>query len=236
MWQALYQDVGSDDFMIIAVAEESRGAETAREWIEAASPDYLCLIDREHHVADLYNMVNVPQAVWIDEDGRIVRPAETAGSHDGWRSMDRTDMSMSDKVVELMAKAQTTYVDAVRDWAVNGAASKHALDAGAARDHLQLPDTDVALANASFRLGTYLYENGNTAEGDALLQQASELRPDSWNIYRQAMNLRAPGPMGLSADEAFFARVDALGPNRYYPPPDIEGFPAELGFEPPANN
>ena len=57
-------------------------ADAARPWIEAAKPDYPCLIDRDHHVADLYNMVNVPQAVWIDEEGRIVRPPENAGSSD----------------------------------------------------------------------------------------------------------------------------------------------------------
>ncbi len=233
MWQALFEDVNSEDFMIIAVAEESRGAETAREWIEAAKPGYVCLIDREHHVADLYNMVNVPQAVWIDEQGQIVRPAETAGSHDGWRSMNREDMSMEDDVVALMGKAQTTYMDAVRDWAVNGDASKHAFDAGAAREHLQLPGADVALANANFRLGAYLRQQGNVSEGDEFLARASELRPESWNFYRQAMNLRDLGPMGLAADEDFFARVDALGKDRYYPPPDMEGFPEEFGFEPP---
>ena len=59
-----------------------------------ARPTYPCLIDRDHHVADLYNLVNVPQAVWIDEHGRIVRPPETAGSTDGFRadrSQDRRD-------------------------------------------------------------------------------------------------------------------------------------------------
>ena len=44
------------------------------------------------------------------------------------------------------------------------------------------------------------------------------------------MNLREIGPMGFAADEAFFARVEALGAERYYPPPDIEGYPTELGF------
>ena len=60
--------------MIVAVAEESRGAEHARQWIEQAKAEYWCLIDAEHHVAELYGMVNVPQAVWIDETGHIVRP------------------------------------------------------------------------------------------------------------------------------------------------------------------
>lgn len=219
--------------MIIAVAEESRGAETAREFIELADPAYVTLIDQEHHVADLYNMVNVPQSVWIDEQGRIVRPAETAGSHDGWRSMNREDLSMPDESAAVVAKAQETYMNAVRDWAVNGADSKHAFDPGQAREHLDLPDENIALANANFRLGRYLHAHGKTDEAQALLKTASDLRPESWNIFRQAMNLKELGPMGLAADEAFFARVDALGTGRYYPPPDIEGFPTELGFQPP---
>lgn len=35
--------------------------------IEAARPGYPCLIDAGHHVAALYKLVNVPQAVWIGE-------------------------------------------------------------------------------------------------------------------------------------------------------------------------
>jgi hypothetical protein len=233
VWQALYDEVKNEDFIIIAVAQESRGADTAREFIEAAKPGYVTLIDREHHIADLYNMVNVPQSVWIDESGRIVRPAETAGSHDGWRSMDRSDMSMPEASAAIIAKAQKTYVDAVRDWAINGAASKHAFAPGAARAHLQLPGDNVALANANFRLGRYLDSIGNKDEAQEFLKAASDLRPESWNIYRQAMNLKEIGPMGLSADAEFFARVDALGADRYYPPPDLEGFPTELGFQPP---
>jgi hypothetical protein len=233
VWQALYEQVKERDFVIIAVAEESRGNETAREWIELAKPSYVTLIDREHHVADLYNMVNVPQAVWIDEQGRIVRPAETAGSHDAWRAMNRADMSMPEAAAALGAKAQQTYMDAVRDWAINGAASRHAFTPAQALAHLELPTDNVALANANFRLGFYLRQHGQEAEGDAFLATAAALRPESWNIYRQTMNLKAIGPNGFAADADFFARVDQLGGGRYYPPPDIAGFPRELGFEPP---
>ena len=233
MWQALYDDVKNENFMIIAVAEESRGVDTAREWIELAKPAYVTLIDREHHVADLYNMVNVPQAVWIDEAGRIVRPAETAGSHDAWRAMNRADMSMPESATTLAATAQQSYMDAVRDWARKGQDSRHAFTPEQARAHLELPQDSVALANANFRLGYYLRQHGQSAEGDAFLHTAAELRPESWNIYRQAMNLQEIGPNGFATSEAFFARVDSLGGGRYYPPPDIEGFPRELGFQPP---
>src|SRR2546427_117513 len=40
-------------------------------WIDAAKPTYPALIDRDHRLAELYGIVNVPQAVWIDEAGRI---------------------------------------------------------------------------------------------------------------------------------------------------------------------
>ncbi|MBX9604972.1 MAG: TlpA family protein disulfide reductase [Gammaproteobacteria bacterium] len=232
MWQALYAELAQEDFIVIAVAEESRGAETAREWIELARPTYPVLIDREHHVADLYNMVNVPQAVWIDEQGRIVRPSETAGSHDAWRSRDRASGTLPESALALAAQAKRTYVEAVRDWAQHGARSRHAFTPEQARAHLALPDDKVALANAHFRLGYHLRAAGNVTEGDVHLQLAADLRPDSWNIYRQAMNLRELGPTGLAADDDFFARVDALGSGRYYPPPDLEGFPTELGFAP----
>lgn len=232
MWQALYEEMRGQDFVVIAVAEESRGAETAREWIDLAKPGYPVLIDREHRVADLYNMVNVPQAVWIDEHGRIVRPAETAGSHDAWRSRNRADGTIPDSALALSQQAKQAYRDAVRDWALHGAASRHAFSPEQARTHLALPDDKVALANAHFRFGFHLRQQGLIEEADAFLNEATALRPDSWNIYRQAMNLREIGPMGFAADDAFFARVEALGAERYYPPPDIEGFPTELGFEP----
>ena len=231
MWQALYEEVKHEDFVIVAVAEESRGAATAREWIELAEPAYPVLIDTEHRVADLYNMVNVPQAVWINEQGQIVRPAETAGSHDAWRARNRADGSLPQSAAMLAEQAKQTYVDAVRDWAIHGAQSRHAYTPDQTRAHLALPTDNVALANANFVLGVHLRHSGNAEEGDAFMMTASKLRPESWNIYRQAMNLREIGPLGFAADEAFFARVDELGAGRYYPPPDIEGFPAELGFD-----
>ena len=81
--------------MVVAVAEESRGADHARPWIEQAKSDYWQLIDTDHQLEDLYNLVNVPQAIWIDEQGKIVRPPETAGSTDHFRGMDLKTRTMS---------------------------------------------------------------------------------------------------------------------------------------------
>ena len=72
MWQDLYDDLKDRDSTVIAVAMDARD-DAARPWIEDVAPSYPCLIDTEHHVAALYNMVNVPQAAWIDEQGQLVR-------------------------------------------------------------------------------------------------------------------------------------------------------------------
>jgi hypothetical protein len=227
----MYESVKDNDFIVIAVAQESRGAETAREFIEAADPSYVCLIDEQHQIADLYNMVNVPNAVWIDENGTIVRPSETAGSHDSFRSMNRTDFSQSDEALALAEKAQSTYLAAVKDWAIKGVGSEHAFSEQEAREHITRPTQQTALAHTNFQLGVYLRKNGKEKEGDLFLASAAELHPDSWNMFRQAMNLRDIGELGgLAADQSFFDRVDALKDKRYYPAPDITGFPQEPGY------
>ena len=79
MSQKLYNELKDQNFMVIAVAMDSRGVDAVRGPITKAKTTYTSLVDRDHLVSDLYNMVNVPQAVWIDEAGRIVRPTEVSG-------------------------------------------------------------------------------------------------------------------------------------------------------------
>ena len=47
-------------------------------FIEQARPAHPSLIDSAHVTDELFGFVNVPNAVWIDESGTIVRPAEAA--------------------------------------------------------------------------------------------------------------------------------------------------------------
>jgi tetratricopeptide repeat protein len=194
----------------------------ARPWIEAAKPSYPCLIDNDHRVADLYHMVNVPQAVWIDETGHIVRPTESAGAYEGFRAMDRATRKVPDEVAAITSLAKRTYVEAVRDWVVRGSASIHAFRPEAAIAHLSLPDETVARAHAHFRLGQHLLRHGQAAAARAQFDEARRLHPDSWNIWRQTA---AVDDRGLAAGPEFWARVDALGRRRYYAPVDMEGMP-----------
>ena len=199
-----------------------RTSEAARPWIEAAKPSYPCVIDHDHRVAELYNMVNVPQAVWIDETGHIVRPTESAGAYEGFRSMDRTTRKVPDEVAAITSRAKRTYVDAVRDWVIHGRSSVHVFSPEQATAHLTLPDESVARAHAHFRLGQHLLRRGQESAAEAEFEEARRLHPDSWNIWRQTAAVDA---RGLAAGPEFWARVEALGSRRYYAPVDMEGMP-----------
>ena len=207
--------------MILAVAKDSREGDPL-PWIEAAAPTYPVLIDREHRLAELYGVVNVPQAVWIDEAGRIVRPAEAAGAYEGFRQMDRATRELPSSAVQLTAQAKTTYVSAIRDWVLRGADSEHAFSADQARAHLPALTEDMAAAQAIFRLGQFLMRHGEAEEGARWLREAARLHPDSWCLWRQQAGVTE---LGLASLPDFWERVDTLGDRRYYAPVDMPGMP-----------
>lgn len=195
--------------MVITVALESRGDRAARGPIRRARPTHPALIDRDHVVAELYNIVNVPQAVWIDETGRIVRPAESAGA--------ALTMNVS-RVREL----RRIYLDAIRDWVRNGESSQHAFTPEAARAHLAPYTDEVARAHACFHLGRHLFERGDRKQGKRFLEEAVELHPDSWSFFRQMKNLEhILGSAGW--DMMRRVRERRRQGHDYYPLPDMAG-------------
>jgi AhpC/TSA family len=206
VWQRIYEDLKDQSFTVIAVAMDD--ADAARPWIEAAKPTYPCLIDRDHHVAGLYNMVNVPQATWIDEHGCVVRPPENAGSSDAFRHMDRVTKQMAPDQLAERERTKSTYVAAVRDWVAKGSASEFVYAPAAARSRLRLPDEAIATAHVHFRLARYLLRMGKSDEAAFHFAEASRLHPESWNIWRQSAQKDASG---LATSPEFWARVDALG-------------------------
>src|SRR5438094_7601258 len=104
VWQALYGELGPKGFVPFAVAFDSAGETAARPWIEAAKPTYPCVIDRKHVVGELYDMINVPTAVWINEAGRIVRPSEPAGVTDAFRKMDTKTFALPPESLEELQR------------------------------------------------------------------------------------------------------------------------------------
>jgi hypothetical protein len=194
---------------------------------KAAVPTYPCLIDERHVVAESYGMVNVPTAVWIDEQGHMVRPPEPAGASDMFRGMDRTTFEVPQDAAEAGKRTKSFYVEALCDWIERGTQSRHALPPEEVRRRLRGISRDDSTATASFRLGLWLAKRG---AGEAAAKQfaaAVRLRPDSWNFRRQKIVLSDPALTGqFAATPEFWEAVDALGEQgHYYPPIRMEGIP-----------
>ncbi len=207
MWQKLYTELQDQDFMIITVAMDSRGVKSAGRPIRKSKATYTSLIDEDHLVADLYNMVNVPQAVWIDEEGRIVRPTEVPGAA----------LSFN---LSKMRKTRAIYLEAIRDWVRKGEKSEYVFTPEEARAHLPEFTEDIALAHASFHLGRYLWKHGDRVEAMRFLRTATDLNPDSWNFFRQMKNLEhLAGSSGLD----FLRRAHRMkkAGKTFYPLPDM---------------
>ena len=189
------------NFEIISVGEDTGGAKDAGPWITAAKPEFTALVDDQQIVTQKYNMVNVPTAVWIDERGRIVRPNEVAFIDDRFKPFTHMDSA--------------PYIDAIRDWAANGAKSVYALNETESKARLKPHGEDRARADAEFALAEYLYKQGKGADAIPHFKEAQRLDPDNWNYKRQAWALSdAERDYGTS----FNKEVKKLNGKPYYEP------------------
>jgi tetratricopeptide (TPR) repeat protein len=204
-WQAIYLQLRDKNFEIISVAQDTNGAKDAGPWITAASPTYTALIDEKHLVSKLYNMVNVPTGVWINEEGKIVRPNEVAFVDDRFKTFTGLDSE--------------PYLTALKDWVEKGGKSVYAMSEEKLRERLNVNDPNFILAAAQFGLGEYLYKDGHLAEAIPHFKEAQRLNPKSWNYKRQAYALSdAKRDYGTTfADEV----QKAGGSKLYYQAPDL---------------
>lgn len=162
------------------------------------------LIDEKQIVTQKYNMVNVPTGVWIDEQGRIVRPNEVAFIDDRFKAFTKMDSA--------------PYIEAIRDWVSNGAKSVYALSQSELKERLKSHTDERALADAEFSLGEYLYKQGNGVDAIAHFKEAQRLSPDNWNYKRQAWALSdAERDYGTN----FRKEVDKLNGKPYYEAPKL---------------
>jgi hypothetical protein len=195
----------------------------------AAVPSYPCLIDERHTVGEALGIVNVPTAVWIDENGVIVRPPEVPGATDAFRSMNLQTREVPKERADDSGVRRQVYVDAVRDWIDRGRASEHVLPPDEVRRRMRGLDQNASLAAAHFRLGVWLAQHGERDAGQRALEAAVRLEPESWRFRRQKIVLSDPALTGqLAATPEFWQAVQALGERYYYPPTEMVGMPAPL--------
>ena len=202
VWQALHEELGPAGFLPITIALDS-GPEPARPYIERAAPTHPALIDPEHQVADLFHMINVPTMVWIDEDGRIVRPNDQQFG---------TDM-----FVQLTGKPSGPFLAALRAWVREG---RGMLAAAEVRDQQLLPSREHQLGRAEFRLGWHLHQLGKSAAAAPHFRRAGELAPNDWTIRRAQLPLRGIDPMASDEFIALWQEGIPQYPTRGFEPGD----------------
>jgi len=200
-WQKLYQELKDKNFEIVSIAQDTGGVKDAGPWITREKLDYTVLIDGKHLVTQLYDMVNVPTAVWINEKGRIVRPNEVAYVDDRYKVFHHMDAG--------------PYLDGIRDWAQKGDSSRFILSEPELKERLKLPNQDRAVADAEFALAEYLYKKGFGADAIAHFKEAQRLAPDNWNYKRQAWAL-SDAERDYGTD--FWNEVKKLNGKPYYEP------------------
>ena len=136
MWQELRSELYPAGLEIVTVALDTGGPDAARRHVERAKAEHPSLIDTAHRLDELLGVVNVPSAVWIDEEGRIVRGPETAFSGPPAGAAERPPREApADATAEVREaygvlgrlKVPKGYPDAIRDWARNGAKSRFVL-------------------------------------------------------------------------------------------------------------
>jgi len=215
-WQAIYQQLRDKNFEIISVAQDTNCIKDAGPWITAAHPTYTALVDEKHLVAKLYNMVNVPTGIWINEQGKIVRPSEVAFVDDRFKTFTGLD--------------STPYLAALKDWADRGDKSAYIMREEKLRERLTVNDANFILASAEFGLGEHLYKNGHLTEAIPHFKEAQHLNPKNWNYKRQAYALSdAKRDYGTT----FAEEVEKSGGSKvYYAPPDLPAANAESTKKP----
>jgi tetratricopeptide (TPR) repeat protein len=200
--------------------------EAARPFIEQAGAEHPSLIDQAHLVDELFGVVNVPNGVWIDEHGMIVRPAEPA--HPGgnpftesFKTMDTTTLPPDiGNVLREAQKIRTDpdrYVSMLRAWAADG---RYALSADEVVQRSRPRDASAAAAAAHFELGEHLHRAGDHAAAVPHWREAHRLDPDNWTYRRNAWNFEDPGKQGRTDayDSSWFEDVVKIGAENYYPP------------------
>jgi len=198
--------------------------------VKLSRPNYPLLRDEQHVVAQLYDITNVPMAVWIDESGRVVRPAEPAGTYDVVKHIDTKTFAIPEEITKRAAQVRATYFDAVRDWVKNGAKSRFALSAEDVAKRTHERGETAARGQACFALGAWLWRNGKREASTRWFEEAVAAQPDNWAFRRQKIAVADDAAIGnFAATPEFWQAVQATAAagKRYYDLIEMPGMPRE---------
>src|SRR5689334_18104559 len=97
------------------------GADIARPYVADAASTHPSLLDETHAMDARFGITNIPMAMWIDETGTIVRPPEPATPPPVGATAEGIVAMIGDGAM------RERYLERLRDWVANGAASRYAL-------------------------------------------------------------------------------------------------------------
>ena len=206
MWQALHEELEPLGLSVVTVALDL-DPDKARPWIEAAAPTHPSLVDSHHRLDELLGISNVPMAVWIDESGTLVRPAEGASIQPSpFAAIEITD-AMPERLQAVlrefkqMPDTADAYRAAIVDWAQKGTHSRFALSPDEVIAASQPRSADHSRAAACFELGVHAEGRGEHGAAMSWWKQAHALFPENWTYKRQAWTLEST-PVGADSDKA----------------------------------
>jgi peroxiredoxin len=213
-WQPIYLELKNKGFEIIAAAQDTGGPQVTERWYEKAHVTYTALTDAQHTISSLYQMVNVPAGVWIDEAGRIVRSSEVAYS----------------KQQKVMGQTigDNRYAAGLRDWVEKGPASTYVVAPAKLQPRLALRSASERLADAHFKIGVYFSEHGNRELATRQWQESQKLSPDNWNYHRQDWSFDKSKEMSN-----WLGKVRKLGTKPYYNPVEFPQTASKKDFGQP---
>jgi len=137
--------------------------------------------------------------LWIDEQGRIVRPNDAVYATDTFTSIHGIDPNP--KLASLRAWVR----DGVRP-----------IEAEEVRQFQSVPSATDQLARAEFGLARWLTRQGRGDAAERHFQRAGELAPHNFAIRRGSMPMRGIDPMGPAFIE--MAGTWIRSGHRYYEP------------------
>ena len=219
MWQELRNELHPLGLEVVTVSLELSDPDASRPFIEAAGAEHPSLLDPTHQLDALFGVVNIPNVIWIDEDGVMVRPAEP-----GWpgkshypesivtmmreraeRSAAAAAAAGRDEPPSVPATLQggqnrRSYPDAIRDWAHHGAASRFAMTPEEVVAASQPRAVEMSEGAAYFELANHFWRHGDRDAAIRHFNECHRLQPDNWTYKRQAWSLvgneRVGGEMG----------------------------------------
>ena len=190
-----------------------------RQFIDLAAPQHPTLVDETHLLDARFGVTNIPQNIWIDETGTIVRPAEPGSPAPVYVETDDPTYAVVMQYMHERHPDPGWYSDRIRDWVSKGADSEYAMRPDEVIKASQPRTPDVSRAAAHFELGQHLELAGDHEGAIGHWREAHRLDPANWTYKRNAWSLEDPHQGRTEAyDSCWFEDVLAIGAEHYYPP------------------